>query len=39
MSAKTALIVGASRTLGLGLATEYAHTGWEVIGTVRGSRR
>ncbi|WP_331760372.1 SDR family oxidoreductase (plasmid) [Streptomyces sp. NBC_01471] len=39
MSAKTALIVGASRTLGLGLATEYAHRGWDVIGTVRGSRR
>ena len=39
MSAKTALIVGASRNLGLGLATEYAHRGWDVIGTVRGSRR
>ncbi|GES28831.1 SDR family NAD(P)-dependent oxidoreductase [Streptomyces angustmyceticus] len=39
MSAKTALIVGASRTLGLGLATEYAHRGWDVIGTVRGSDR
>ncbi|MFD7534662.1 SDR family oxidoreductase [Streptomyces sp. NPDC059819] len=39
MSAKTALIVGASRTLGLGLAAEYAHRGWDVIGTVRGRRR
>ncbi|MEV6127080.1 SDR family NAD(P)-dependent oxidoreductase [Streptomyces violaceusniger] len=39
MSAKTALIVGASRTLGLALATEYAHRGWNVIGTVRGDRR
>lgn len=39
MSAKTALIVGASRTLGLGLAAEYTHRGWDVIGTVRGSRR
>ncbi|MGP3946107.1 MULTISPECIES: SDR family NAD(P)-dependent oxidoreductase [Streptomyces] len=39
MSAKTALIVGASRTLGLALATEYAHRGWHVIGTVRGDRR
>lgn len=39
MSTKTALIVGASRTLGLGLATEYARRGWNVIGTVRGSHR
>ncbi|WP_310723603.1 SDR family oxidoreductase [Streptomyces sp. N2A] len=39
MSAKTALIVGASRALGLGLATEYARRGWNVIGTVRGDRR
>lgn len=36
---KTAVIVGASRTLGLGLAAEYLRRGWEVIGTVRGSRR
>ncbi|MGH3499554.1 MAG: SDR family oxidoreductase [Nocardioidaceae bacterium] len=35
----TALIVGASRTLGLGLATELAHRGWAVIGTVRGPGR
>ncbi|MGG2460929.1 SDR family oxidoreductase [Streptomyces sp. RGM 3693] len=39
MSAGTVLIVGASRALGLGLATEYAHRGWDVIGTVRGDRR
>ncbi|MEU2872216.1 SDR family oxidoreductase [Streptomyces olivoreticuli] len=39
MSAGTALIVGASRALGLGLATEYARRGWDVIGTVRGDRR
>ncbi|MEU9119949.1 SDR family oxidoreductase [Streptomyces sp. NPDC048506] len=39
MSAGTALIVGASRTLGLGLATEYVQRGWDVIGTVRGDRR
>lgn len=37
MSARTALIVGASRNLGLGLATEYAQSGWDVMGTVRGS--
>src|SRR5690348_13358093 len=35
----TALIVGASRTLGLELAAEYLRRGWDVIGTVRGSRR
>lgn len=39
MSDKTALIVGASRALGLSLATEYARRGWDVIGTVRGDRR
>ncbi|MDI5972853.1 SDR family oxidoreductase [Streptomyces sp. SL13] len=39
MSTRTALIVGASRTLGLGLATEYTRRGWDVIGTVRGSGR
>ncbi|GGU84385.1 short-chain dehydrogenase [Streptomyces albospinus] len=38
MSAGTALIVGASRALGLGLAAEYARRGWDVIGTVRGDR-
>ncbi|MFK8906667.1 SDR family oxidoreductase [Streptomyces sp. YS-3] len=36
---RTALIVGASRTIGLGLAAEYLRRGWDVIGTVRGSRR
>ncbi|MEV6566982.1 SDR family NAD(P)-dependent oxidoreductase [Streptomyces kronopolitis] len=36
---KTALIVGASRTLGLALAAEYLRRGWDVIGTVRGNRR
>ena len=33
--AKTALIVGASRGIGLGLAEEYLRRGWRVIGTVR----
>lgn len=32
---QTALIVGASRGLGLGLAREFARRGWNVIGTVR----
>ena len=32
---KTALIVGASRGLGLGLATELVRRGWRVIATVR----
>ncbi|CAM5584275.1 SDR family oxidoreductase OS=Streptomyces rimosus subsp. rimosus (strain ATCC / DSM 40260 /JCM 4667 / NRRL 2234) OX=1265868 GN=SRIM_035160 PE=4 SV=1 [Streptomyces rimosus subsp. rimosus] len=36
---KTALVVGASRTLGLGLAAEYLRRGLDVIGTVRGSGR
>ncbi|MEV6414157.1 SDR family NAD(P)-dependent oxidoreductase [Kribbella sp. NPDC051718] len=36
---RTALIVGASRTLGLALATEYLRLGWNVIGTVRGTER
>ncbi|MFI1100682.1 SDR family NAD(P)-dependent oxidoreductase [Streptomyces melanogenes] len=36
---KTAVIIGASRTLGLGLAAEYLRRDWDVIGTVRGSRR
>jgi NAD(P)-dependent dehydrogenase (short-subunit alcohol dehydrogenase family) len=35
MPQQTALIVGASRGLGLGLAQEYASRGWSVIGTVR----
>ncbi|MCS0635948.1 SDR family oxidoreductase [Streptomyces sp. LP05-1] len=36
---ETALVVGASRTLGLGIAAEYLRRDWDVIGTVRGSRR
>ncbi|SDT82888.1 NAD(P)-dependent dehydrogenase, short-chain alcohol dehydrogenase family [Streptomyces sp. TLI_053] len=35
---RTALVVGASRTLGLGIAAEYLRRGWDVIGTVRGDR-
>ena len=34
--APTALIVGASRGLGLGLAEEYLRRGWDVIATQRG---
>lgn len=34
-SRKTALIVGASRGLGLGLVEQYLERGWRVIGTVR----
>ncbi|HET6554746.1 MAG TPA: SDR family NAD(P)-dependent oxidoreductase [Dyella sp.] len=34
---QTALIVGASRGLGLALASEYLKRGWRVIATVRGS--
>ena len=36
-SAKTALIVGASRGLGLGLTHELAGRGWEVTATTRGN--
>ncbi|MFI9723107.1 SDR family NAD(P)-dependent oxidoreductase [Streptomyces sp. NPDC052396] len=36
---KTAVVIGASRALGLGLAAEYLRRDWNVIGTVRGSRR
>lgn len=36
---RTALVVGASRTLGLGLAAELLRRDWDVVGTVRGSRR
>jgi NAD(P)-dependent dehydrogenase (short-subunit alcohol dehydrogenase family) len=32
---ETALIMGASRGLGLGLARKYSKHGWRVIGTVR----
>ena len=34
----TALVIGASRGLGLALAREYAGRGWTVIGTVRGAK-
>ena len=33
-----ALVVGASRGLGLGLAREYLKRGWHVVATVRGTR-
>ncbi|MEO8811317.1 MAG: SDR family oxidoreductase [Caulobacteraceae bacterium] len=36
MARKTALIVGASRGIGLGLAREFADRGWDVTATVRG---
>ena len=36
---QTALIVGASRGLGLGLAKEYLKRGWRVVATVRGPER
>jgi NAD(P)-dependent dehydrogenase (short-subunit alcohol dehydrogenase family) len=35
----TALIIGASRGLGLAMADEYLKRGWRVIGTVRGTAR
>jgi NAD(P)-dependent dehydrogenase (short-subunit alcohol dehydrogenase family) len=35
----TALIVGASRGLGLAIAEEYLRRGWHVTGTVRGTAR
>lgn len=35
----TALIVGASRGLGLALADEYLKRGWRVVGTVRGTAK
>jgi NAD(P)-dependent dehydrogenase (short-subunit alcohol dehydrogenase family) len=38
-SDQTALIVGASRGLGLGLAEEYLKRGWRVVATVRASGR
>lgn len=34
----TALVIGASRGLGLGLAREYLKRGWNVVATVRGDR-
>ena len=39
VKASTALIIGASRGLGLGLARKYLERGWNVVATVRGSRR
>lgn len=33
------LLVGASRGLGLAMAEEFVHRGWNVVGTVRGSAR
>ncbi|AMM20758.1 3-oxoacyl-ACP reductase [Frondihabitans sp. PAMC 28766] len=36
---KHALVIGASRNLGLGLAEELSSRGWHVVGTVRGSAR
>lgn len=38
-SPQVALIVGASRGLGLGLCREYLARGWQVIGTVRDPER
>jgi NAD(P)-dependent dehydrogenase (short-subunit alcohol dehydrogenase family) len=38
-SVRTALIVGASRGLGLALAKEYLGRGWQVVATVRGTAR
>jgi NAD(P)-dependent dehydrogenase (short-subunit alcohol dehydrogenase family) len=38
-TAKTALIIGASRGLGYALAAEYLARGWQVTATVRGSGR
>jgi len=39
MVKSTALIIGASRGLGLAMAEEYLKRGWHVIGTVRGHGR
>lgn len=39
MVKQTALVVGASRTLGLGIVRSLLEHGWDVIGTVRGERR
>lgn len=38
-ASKTALVVGASRTLGLGIVQQLLEHGWHVIGTVRGDSR
>jgi NAD(P)-dependent dehydrogenase (short-subunit alcohol dehydrogenase family) len=37
MPSQTALIIGASRGLGLGLVQEYLHRGWQVVASVRGA--
>ena len=37
--ARTILLVGASRGLGLAMAAEFVKKGWHVVGTVRGDRR
>ena len=39
MASETALIVGASRGLGLAMVSEYLKRGWHVMGTVRGTAR
>lgn len=36
---RTALIVGASRAIGLAMAAEFLKRGWDVIATVRGTQR
>lgn len=36
---RTALVVGASRTIGLALVAELLQRGWQVVGTVRGPQR
>ncbi len=38
-SAQTILLIGASRGLGLGLAGEYLHRGWNVVATARDPAR
>lgn len=38
-TAKTILLIGASRGLGLAMAVEYLKRGWNVVGTVRGTAR
>jgi NAD(P)-dependent dehydrogenase (short-subunit alcohol dehydrogenase family) len=38
-SAKTILLIGASRGLGYAMAEEYLKHGWHVVGTVRGETR
>ena len=38
MAERAALVVGASRGLGLGLVREYLGRGWDAVGTVRGER-